>query len=221
MIFIEDDIVTNQFFLQYLNDMLSYYENDKRIFGICAYTPNIEYPKEYRYEYFFSKKITPWGFATWRDRKTIEAIANYDAYLSLLKNLPLFFQGYKISPKTVTYSLRTVYKNRALRGDAMLFAKQLSNNQYCVIPTKSLIKNIGLDGSGSHCGIQPEYETTNSFHDKPITIVKDLEYNKEIDKIFCSFYNKLQKTSQIIDRAKCLIACLKDYILFKMNRKIA
>jgi len=220
MIFMEDDTLTNKYFLQFMNEMLDIYEHDKNIFCICGYSPDIKYPAWYEHGYFLSKRISPWGFAIWKDRGSIEAITNYDIYLDILNDLPSLIRGYKIIRKTVTHSLRVVYMNRELRGDAMMFARQLKNRQFSIIPRKSFVKNIGLDNSGLHCGTQVEYATSSEYHQSMIELVNNIEYNKKIDSIYCDFYNKPKNISQRKNQIKSLVIIIIDLIKLRLFKKI-
>ena len=220
MIFFEEDIVTNQFFLKYMNDMLNFYKNEKKIFAICGYIPNITFPDYYNHDYFFSKRFSPWGFATWKDRGSVEALSNYNAYLDLMSNPLLLIKGYMISKKTPTFSLRQIYKYKEHRGDALLWAKQLKNNQYCIMPTRSLISNIGLDGSGLHCGIMPEYKTSNNQHSSSLRVSKHVKYDKRIDRIFCEWYNKPKKPKGTIKQALLLARSLKESLFYNLFGRI-
>ena len=221
LIFLEEDMVTSKYFLTYMNDMLISYQNEKKVFAICAYVPNIIFPENYQYDYFFSKRISPWGFATWKDRESVEALSDYNAYLNLTNNFFLFIKGYMISRKTVAFSLRKVYKTKEHRGDALFFAKQLINSQFSIVPTKSLINNIGLDGSGQHSGINPEYKTSVHYHhDQPVRIRKHMKYDKNIDRIFCQWYNRPKTVKNRITQLLNLTRSLIDSLFYNFFGRI-
>ena len=65
VIFLEEDIVTSAYFLQYMNDALHFYKNDNRISSIAGYCPPIKIPVEYKQDVFILHRFAPWGFAIW------------------------------------------------------------------------------------------------------------------------------------------------------------
>jgi len=66
VIVLEDDLVFSPYFLNYMNDSLNRYENDKRVgeIGGCNFFANgPKFPKT-----FFTNMPDTWGWATWKDR---------------------------------------------------------------------------------------------------------------------------------------------------------
>ena len=65
VIIIEDDIFVSPFFLNYMIEALSFYENEKKVASIHGYLPPI---KEKLPNSFFLRGADCWGWATWDDR---------------------------------------------------------------------------------------------------------------------------------------------------------
>ena len=51
------------------------------------------------------------------------------------------------------------------------YATMFLNNGLCLYPTKSLVRNIGHDGSGTHCATSSEY-TEQALSNEPVIIEK-------------------------------------------------
>lgn len=70
MISVEDDLVTNRFFLRFMNESLDFYENDKRIYQVAGFVDAIDFPTRYisKYKIFASYRTESCGWATWKDR---------------------------------------------------------------------------------------------------------------------------------------------------------
>ena len=63
VIVLEDDLLTDKFFLKYMNDSLNYYSKNKKVISIHAYL----YPiKNIIKKPFFLKGADCWGWGTWR-----------------------------------------------------------------------------------------------------------------------------------------------------------
>lgn len=147
VIVIEDDLVTSPYFLQYMNDGLDIYEKNEDVACIHGYV----YPINGLPETFFLRGADCWGWGTWKDKW---AIFEPDG-LKLLDEL-------KRRNLTNRFDLNGAYgftqmlvdqiagKNNswAIRWHASAFLK----NKYTLYPGKSLVLNIGNDGSGTHCG---------------------------------------------------------------------
>jgi hypothetical protein len=73
--------------------------------------------------------------------------------------------------------LRHIAEERFVAGDTVRNALLFKQNQVCLYPPHSLVKNIGNDGSGKNCSInknfarQPVYSIKIEFNsNKPVTV---------------------------------------------------
>lgn len=67
VIVIEDDLILSKNFLQYMNDNLEKYKNQKKVWHISGWNWNFNFPK-HKYDFFFMRYATCWGWATWKNR---------------------------------------------------------------------------------------------------------------------------------------------------------
>jgi hypothetical protein len=146
LIVLEDDLVVSPTFLKYMNSGLDFYRNDQRVGSIHGYT----YPtKESLPETFFLRGGDCWGWATWsRAWKHI----NLDG-IQLLKELEerglskeFDFDGAYPYMKMLKNQIKGKNNSWAVRWHASLFLK----NMLTLYPRKSLVQNIGHDGTGVH-----------------------------------------------------------------------
>ena len=158
MIWMEEDIVTQRGFLEYMNNALDFYEDDEKVFSITGYTPPIELPTDYHDDVFFLQRFNAWGFGTWRNRyRKINMKINKDEYYKNIKSSNLYKQlssGGNDIPRMVDADVH----GRIDALDVKIMYQQAIYEWYTVYPRKSLVQNIGLDGSGLHCGM------TDKFH---------------------------------------------------------
>ena len=147
MIVLEDDLVTSTHFLQYMNDGLNIYSNDERVASIHGYV----YPIDGLPETFFMRGADCWGWATWKDRWAMFEPDGVKLLGELTRqNLTKRFDlngSYGFTQMLVD---QITGKNNswAVRWHASIFLQ----NKYTLYPGKSLVMNIGNDGSGTHCG---------------------------------------------------------------------
>ena len=149
VIVIEDDLLCSPGFLKYLNDGLTLYADDAAVASIHAYVVPLargEYP-----ETFFLRGADCWGWATWK-RAWEEFRADGAALLEELESGGLKRRFDLDGTYEYTAMLREQVAGRnnscAIRWHASAFLA----NRLTLYPGRSLVQNIGLDGSGTHCG---------------------------------------------------------------------
>ena len=67
VIVVEDDLISAPDFLQYMNNALDFYKEDKSIWSICSYTFKMNIPVHYKHDVYLSYRGGSWGWATWKD----------------------------------------------------------------------------------------------------------------------------------------------------------
>lgn len=82
---LEDDIVVSSDFLQYMNEALVFYKDEKRIFSICGFKAPFLLPKGYGEDVYFYPCNSPWGIGTWKDRWESVNHDYFDRYSELKK----------------------------------------------------------------------------------------------------------------------------------------
>ncbi len=149
-IYLEEDIVTAPGFLKFMNESLNFYEKDEKIFSISGYSPPISIPADYIPEIYLLRRACAWGMGIWHDRfKKISYLDNAE----VLKR----FSNNKEVEELSKYGedlLNMILLDAAGKMDALdvkIFYYQFLNEKYTIYPRKSLVKNIGHDGSGIHC----------------------------------------------------------------------
>ncbi|NUU95815.1 sugar transferase [Marinitoga sp. 1135] len=181
VIVLEDDLITTQNFLVYMNKALDYYEKSEKIWSISGFTYPIENPKNYSYDTYLFYRCSSWGWATWKDRwdKTDWDVKDFSNFKDnkLLQNK--FNRG--------GYDLSNMLKAQ-MEGkiDSWAIRWCYSESKYdmlTVYPVKSKIKNIGFDGTGVHCGVNEKYDRMEiDFSDTKRSFIFSDEINKIIVK---------------------------------------
>jgi len=196
VIVLEDDLVASPFFLTYMNDALNLYENDGRVASIHGYI----YPVNKKLpNYFFLRGADCWGWATWKrswdtfnpnaqflldeiKRQTLEKLFNFNNsydYTGMLKN--------QINGKVSSWAIRW-------------YASAFLADKYTLYPGVSFVKNIGIDGSGTHCGITGNYETEYSDFYKPVLLIDVCDCAKA-RKAITQYFSSVKKVN-ILNKIK-------------------
>lgn len=177
-IILEDDILVDQFFLEYMNEGLSLYKNNKRIASIHGYIYPVNFSKSIN-NYFFLKGADCWGWATWRrawkffdkngkklinkiDKKNLKTEFNFNNsydYYGMLKK--------QINGKNDSWAIRW-------------YASAFLKNMLTLYPSKSFVRNIGMDGSGTH-GTGSYNFNNKKFSKKKYNKIKNSNLNIEED----------------------------------------
>ena len=147
VIVVEDDILTSRYFLKYMNEALSLYQDDERVACIHGYL----YPTAAQLpETFFIKGADIWGWATW---KRAWDLYEFDAEKLLnelnVRNLTKAFNfggSYDF-----TRMLKEQRDGKLDTWDIQWYASSFLQDKLCLYPGRSLVQNIGLDCSGTHC----------------------------------------------------------------------
>jgi hypothetical protein len=160
IIVLEDDIVTSKGFLKYMNEGLNCYENTNRVMQISGYV----FPFHTNFNYldtFFYKPGSCWGWGTWKKawshfEKSPLKLMNELSHKKLWDEFTVYgtYPSYKtqieqnISGQINTWAIFW-YGSMFLQGGTTL------------MPTVSIVQNIGLDGSGENSG---EWTNENPFY---------------------------------------------------------
>ena len=182
-IVLEDDLLTAPYFLQYMNNALTLYEHEHDVVCIHGYV----YPtKQTLPETFFLRGADCWGWATW---KRGWAVFNPDAksLLQQIKEAQLErsfdFNGTYPYTKMLEMQVDKKVNSWAIRWYASAFLQ----NKLTLYPGNSLVANIGLDGSGTHCGTNKQFEI--NLYDKPVAVnTISITENQQAHKAFESYF---------------------------------
>jgi len=169
VVVMEDDLVTSPYFLRFMNEGLEKYSDDSRVISIHGYN----YPVEHSLpETFFLRGADCWGWATWsRGWKLFEP--DGEKLLDELKRRNLMrefdFEDSYPYVKMLQHQIAGKNNSWAIRWYASAFLL----DKLTLYPGKSLVHNIGVDGSGSHCSATSDYfvelvQSPISIKDMPI-----------------------------------------------------
>ena len=206
IIVLEDDLVTSPYFLQYMNDSLDLYKDEKKVISIHGYMyPTRWSPSSSEPETLFLKNPSCWGWGTWKRGWDLFEPDGEKLLKEIEKNK--FKKQFDFENSYDYYGMlkrQVEGKNNswAIRWYASAFLK----DKLTLYPTKSLVENVGFDGSGVHSNKTNFYKP--SMASGPIKVIKiEVKENKtarqEVTKYFRSLKPNILK--RIYRRIKNLI----------------
>lgn len=174
IIILEDDLITSPYFLRYMNDALQYYEHDERVASISAYSfpVQMELPETY-----FLKYTACWGWGTWKrgwalfeqdGKKLLDEIKGRGG----LKKFDM--NGVYPYSKMLEKQIDGNVDSWAVRWHASIFLA----DKLMLFPGRSLVSNIGHDGSGVNCNYSKGFDvklSENVVHVGAIDVSENLE----------------------------------------------
>lgn len=193
VIVLEDDLVSDKWFLKFMNDALNAYETDANVACITGYI----YPvKKALPETFFMKGADCWGWGTWKrawdgldldGRKLLKELQN--------KGYEYDFNFYDTYPYIPMLKDQIHKKNNSWA--ILWYASAYLQGKYTLYPGHSLINNIGVDGSGTHSGVSDQFEVqfvNREIEVKKITVTEHKEAKKIVSEYFREIYSSPKKS---------------------------
>lgn len=151
IIVLEDDIVTSQGFLKFMNEGLEMYKDEEKVMHISGYMfpADLENAIPNEEQTFFYRSTSCWGWATW-ERAWQKMNTDTEFLLSELESKKLINEfdldnTYQFS-KQLELNITGKIKTWAVKWYASVFL----NNGLCLHPKYSLVQNIGTDSTGDN-----------------------------------------------------------------------
>ncbi len=148
VIVLEDDCVVEEHFLGFMNRALDAFQNDMRIGSVAGFTPELEYPADFKDDIFTCYRSCSWGWATWADR--------WQDVDWELRDIGGFFKNTEYVKRLNSAGTdRFMRLYRQAKGDGSSWsvrfgAHLVKKNMLTVYPKYSYVQNIGCDDSGVH-----------------------------------------------------------------------
>jgi GT2 family glycosyltransferase len=189
VIVLEDDLVTSPFFLTFMNEALNFYSDKKDVWHISGW--NYPIKTDRLADTFLWRTMNCWGWATWSDRweyfekdteKLIETFSKNEVKAFNLDGYEDFW-GQVLANKEKAINTWAIY----------WYASIFKRGGLCLNPTETFVENIGLDGSGVHCGVNTSY-IANLNTKKNIKFETKIEVNNIALERIQIFYKRMKKS---------------------------
>lgn len=170
-IVLEDDDVVSDSFFPFCQELLVKYKDDERINIICGMNHFGTYDKP-RADYFFTTTGAITGWASWK-----RVIDSWDPDCSYFED-PYLMDCLKSILGKKYETCRTTWHKQKLTGKAhyegLLGASTFLNNRLNIVPTKNMVKNIGLTDDATHSFVNTIYQLPRNV--RCIFFAKTYEY---------------------------------------------
>lgn len=183
-IILEDDIIPSISFFQFCAELIERYKKSESIYSISGcnvFEKNYLSTKE---SYIFSRFVSVWGWATWRDAwneyRSFEKYAeeNIDQVRILLS---------KVAPKSYVEACIKTLEGKIDTWDYIWSATILINGGLNIIPKNNLIHNQGFGKDATHTKFYSRYARLEAAETKfplihPTSVEESDTYRREYEK---------------------------------------
>jgi hypothetical protein len=165
-IILEDDLETSPHFLAFMNRALEVYAADERVASVSGYVPPVDGALP---ETFFLRDADCWGWATWR-RAWRHFRADGTSLLQELQSRKLtkafdYHGGYPYL-RMLQQQIAGANNSWAIRWRASVFLQDMLT----LYPGRSLVRNLGFDGSGTHSDMASFWG--GKLSESPVTVAR-------------------------------------------------
>ncbi len=187
VIVLEDDCVLSKGFLKYMNDALSIYKNEELLMHIGGWIPPVK--GKLPDTYFMRGVNHNTGWATWR-RAWVHYNSNIPELIDLIEATNPIHFNLDGAFNSLGYLKEVAKKEKRKQNwDIIWLASVYTSGGYSILPGKSLVNNIGFDGSGTHCDPETEKILSHSSIANKIPVVKKKVQEDTLSrKIMASFW---------------------------------
>lgn len=151
VIVLEDDLLTNKFFLTYMNDCLNLFKNNSLVYHINGSNFKYSIKSKHTSEYFLSRVPFSWGWATWKDRWKIFNKENEKLIIKLMNSKKFDYDNSHYFFPQLIANYRGKINSWAIFWYANIFLKK----KLCFTPKYTFVVNNGYGTHATHTIKQP------------------------------------------------------------------
>jgi hypothetical protein len=148
VIVLEDDLITTENFLDFMNACLNFYRLNSKVFSISGFTMPINMEQEFQHDVYFTKRASSWGWATWRNRWT-DIDWEVKDYRTFAANREAR-RKFNLMGSDLSGMLDKQMKGKINSWAIRWCYHQFKTETFTVFPCTSKVENIGFVASASH-----------------------------------------------------------------------
>lgn len=190
IIVMEEDLISSENFLNFVNDSLDKYEKDEKVFSVTGYTYHINIPENYKYDNYFTPRCESLGWGTWKDR-WMKADWELKEFKDFIKDKNAIKNFNKVGCDLIGMLIKQQLGKLDSWAVRWCFT-HFKNNAVCSYPTSSKIIHIGEGGFATHVKRQNKLlDTKLDFENKKdFVLAKEVFFEKEIAKQYQKFFKQ-------------------------------
>ena len=160
---LEDDCIPRVEFFPFILKCLKKFRLEKKVLAVCGYQlPELHEENNQNLNTVTLKNFMSWGWAIWSDR--------WQEFIKKKSN------DNKKSDSRILKFLNKIKKNNKKLWTPEFIKFGKNNEKVFIFPNKSLVKNIGFDGTGINSKSTFKFNTYYT-KSKKISVIKDLTIN--------------------------------------------
>ncbi len=207
VIVVEDDLITSPFFLTFMNEALDKYKDEEKVLNVNGHVLKT---KETLDETFFISFANSWGWATWKrawDKFQPDGQILLDVLRSTGRSKRFDFDGKYHFTRMLEEQIEGKNNSWAIRWNATIFL----NDGLALNAGRSLVDNIGTDGSGTHFTTVSGFSSELYEGDTPLEIdirkplIEDEVARLAIGEVFAHEKSKITKARRLLSHYWSLI----------------
>ena len=199
VIVLEDDLETSPFFLSFMNEALEKYKDVEEVMNINAH---VLYTKKDLPDTFFYRFANSWGWATWKrawDQFELNGKVLLDELTKSGKDFEFDFKGKYPFTNMLRRQVNGEINSWAIRWNATVFLR----GGYSLNAGRSMVKNRGMDGTGTNFTTEAGYNTVLEQKvplkiNTRLEIKEDPEIRKAMGRVHAYEYSKITKGRRMI-----------------------
>lgn len=149
VIVLEDDLVCMPNFLNFMDQAIQTYKDNRSIISVCGYGLKIKKPTNYDGDVYLSGRSSSWGWATWKDRwESIDwDVRDWNDFSKNKQEIKAFNRN-----GSDMFSMLKDYMEGKNNSWAIRFCySQFKQRKHAIIPFFSLIDNQGFGEDATNC----------------------------------------------------------------------
>ena len=185
VIVLEDDLVTSQYFLSYMNAALERYQDIEKVMSISAFGKkeiinSIDFNESY--DAYFVPRNSSWGWGTWKNSwlRADWEVKDYASFKNDIKQRKKFSAMGEDLCLMLDLQQYGLIDSWAIRWT---FAHYM-NNGVSLVPYHSYVGNIGFDGSGTNCKVSEKFVVDLSYAKKDPCLPISVILNEDLQNAF-------------------------------------
>lgn len=217
IIVLEDDCVPSCNFINFMVQCFEKYKDYKDVYCVSGYAWPINVKKDL-FDVYGCGRISSWGWGTWKDRWKI-----YKKDYEIIKR---FKESEEMSQRYATWGIdleKILISNVRGTSDswAVFWALEvIGQNGICINPYQSLIQNIGMDNSGTHCHASRRFDVEMDYVTSIFRLPDKIIISDELKKAYAECYGSYTAVSTFdAHKENVLIYGVSDFFL-KYERQI-
>ncbi len=186
VIVIEDDCVPDYQFMRFMVSALETYEDVEKVYSVSGYQWDVILSTRKTDDAYFNGRSCSYGWGTWRKKWAIYE-ENYNI-LNEIKKDSAAKERLRVWGNDLETMLTGNVQGDCDAWDVFWTLNIIKKGGYCLSSYRPLIRNIGFDGSGLHCGfnicMQGETENYNAGHVEKFCFPQEIMCTKECEEEF-------------------------------------